>query len=191
MIGERIYSGHSRTRRRSATRGPRWSTTGCSSPAPPASIRTPSSIPPDVDSQCENCFRNIERALKEAGASLADLVRVQIFLANESDFERVAPIIRKHCYAARPANTTVFATHGDAADAGRDRGDGEDRAVASRCRAQSQNANVRVSMLSRGGAFGGVLGSSNAECAVKRVGTFGSVSNTLNTSASLRSICGK
>src|SRR4029079_13281562 len=65
--------------------------------------------PPDVEAQCENCFRNIERALREAGASLADLVRVQIFMANEDDFERIAPIIRRHCYAARPANTAVFA----------------------------------------------------------------------------------
>ena len=66
-------------------------------------------FPKDVESQCENCFRNIERALQEAGASLADLVRVLIFVANEGDFERIAPIIRKHCYAARPTNTTVFA----------------------------------------------------------------------------------
>ena len=51
--------------------------------------------------------------------------------------------------------------------------------------------NVRVSMLSRAGAFGGVLGSANAECAVKRVGTLSSESNTLNTSASSRSISGK
>ena len=65
--------------------------------------------PPDAVSQCENCFRNIERALKEAGTSLENLVRVQIFLANEQDFPRVRPIIRKHCYAARPTNTTVFA----------------------------------------------------------------------------------
>jgi hypothetical protein len=41
-----------------------------------------------------------------------------------------------------------------------------------RCSAQSQNAKVRVSTLSRGGALGGVLGSSNAECAVNFVGTF-------------------
>jgi enamine deaminase RidA (YjgF/YER057c/UK114 family) len=65
--------------------------------------------PADVEAQCENCFRNIERALKEAGTSLAGLVRVQIFIANESDFERIAPIIRKHCTPARPTNTTVFA----------------------------------------------------------------------------------
>ena len=66
-------------------------------------------FPPDVETQCENCFRNIERALAEAGASLADLVRVLIFVANEADFDKVAPIIRKHCYAARPTNTLVFA----------------------------------------------------------------------------------
>jgi enamine deaminase RidA (YjgF/YER057c/UK114 family) len=66
-------------------------------------------FPADVETQCENCFRNIERALKEAGTSLAGLVRVQIFIANESDFERIAPIIRKHCIPARPTNTTVFA----------------------------------------------------------------------------------
>jgi len=66
-------------------------------------------FPPDVESQCENCFRNIENALKEAGASLADLVRIRTYVVNEADFERIAPIVRKHCYAARPTNTTVFA----------------------------------------------------------------------------------
>jgi enamine deaminase RidA (YjgF/YER057c/UK114 family) len=67
------------------------------------------SFPPDVESQCENCFRNIERALGEAGASLADLVRVLVVVANDGDFDKVAPIIRKHCYAARPTNTLIFA----------------------------------------------------------------------------------
>lgn len=66
-------------------------------------------FPPDVETQCENCFGNIQRALDEAGASLDKLVRVGIFLANEDDFDKVAPIIRKHCYAARPTNTLVFA----------------------------------------------------------------------------------
>jgi enamine deaminase RidA (YjgF/YER057c/UK114 family) len=66
-------------------------------------------FPDDVETQCENCFRNIERALKEAGTSLDNLVRVLIIIANEADFERIAPIIRKHCTAARPANTTIFA----------------------------------------------------------------------------------
>ena len=66
-------------------------------------------FPEDVEAQCENCFRNIARALAEAGASLDDLVRVLIFVTSQEEFERIVPIIRKHCYAARPANTTVFA----------------------------------------------------------------------------------
>lgn len=66
-------------------------------------------FPPDVESQCENCFLNVERALDQAGASLAEVVRVLIFVAREGDFGKVAPIIRKHCYAARPTNTLVFA----------------------------------------------------------------------------------
>ena len=65
------------------------------------------------------------------------------------------------------------------------------RTTRRRSRPQSQNAKVRVSMLSRGGALGGVLGSSKAECAVNFVATFWSVSNTLNTIASWRFICGK
>ncbi|UXN63648.1 RidA family protein [Phyllobacterium sp. A18/5-2] len=66
-------------------------------------------FPADVEAQCENCFRNIENALERAGATLKDLVRVQIFVTSQEEFERIIPIIRKHCYEARPANTTVFA----------------------------------------------------------------------------------
>ena len=108
MIGERIYSGHPNEEKVGYARAAvvdGWifvsGTTGFDSES--------KEYPDNVESQCENCFRNIERALKEAGGSLADLVRVQIFLAPEADFEKVAPIVRKHCYAARPTNTTVFA----------------------------------------------------------------------------------
>ena len=66
-------------------------------------------FPTDVEAQCENCFRNIARALAQAGAGLEDLVRVLIFVTSQEEFERILPIIRKHCYPARPANTTVFA----------------------------------------------------------------------------------
>jgi enamine deaminase RidA (YjgF/YER057c/UK114 family) len=65
--------------------------------------------PDDVETQCENCFRNIERALAEAGATLADLVRVLIVVQREEDFPKITPIIRKHCYVARPTNTAIFA----------------------------------------------------------------------------------
>ena len=66
------------------------------------------SFPPDIETQAENCFANIARALAQAGATLEDLVQVRIFVAKRDDFQRVVPIIRKHCHAARPANTTVI-----------------------------------------------------------------------------------
>jgi enamine deaminase RidA (YjgF/YER057c/UK114 family) len=109
MIGKRIFSGHPNEEKvgyaRAAAVVDGWifvsGTTGFDAET--------KQYPPDVESQCENCFRNIERALNEAGASLTDLVRVLIFVAREEDFERIAPIVRKQCYAARPTNTTVFA----------------------------------------------------------------------------------
>lgn len=67
-------------------------------------------FPDTVEAQCENCFRNISLALKEAGASMDDLIRLLIFVTSREEFERIMPIIRKHSYAARPANTTVFAS---------------------------------------------------------------------------------
>ncbi len=66
-------------------------------------------IDDDVVAQTRQCFRNIATALDQAGASLDDLVRIRIYLADAADFERVAPVIGEHCRAARPANTTVIA----------------------------------------------------------------------------------
>ena len=66
-------------------------------------------FPEDVEAQCENCFATIARALAEAGASLNDLVRIRVFVASRAEFERIKPIIKRHCDAARPANTTVLA----------------------------------------------------------------------------------
>jgi enamine deaminase RidA (YjgF/YER057c/UK114 family) len=108
MIGERIFSGHPNEEKVGYARAvvaDGWvfvsGTTGFDAET--------KQYPADVESQCENCFRNIERALQQAGAGLSDMVRVVIYMKNESDFEKIAPIIRKHCYAARPANTAVFA----------------------------------------------------------------------------------
>ena len=108
MIGRRIYSGFASEEKVGYARAvvvDDWVFVSGTTGFDPETKQFPN----DVESQCENCFRNIERALKETGASLDDLVRVLIFIANEADFERIAPIIRKHCYPARPANTTVFA----------------------------------------------------------------------------------
>ena len=66
-------------------------------------------FPEDVESQCENCFENIRRALAHAGCSLHDMIRVRVFVASQEEFERIKPIIKAHCDVARPANTTVLA----------------------------------------------------------------------------------
>jgi enamine deaminase RidA (YjgF/YER057c/UK114 family) len=66
-------------------------------------------FPEDVESQCENCFATIGRALVKAGATMNDLVRIRVFVASRAEFERIKPIIKRHCDAARPANTTVLA----------------------------------------------------------------------------------
>ena len=64
-------------------------------------------ISADVAEQTRQTFRNIAAALEQAGSSLADLVRIRVFLADPADFGVVAPIVGEHCRAARPANTTV------------------------------------------------------------------------------------
>ena len=66
-------------------------------------------ISDDVAEQTAQCFRNVERALKDAGAALADIVRIRVYLADRADFDAVAPIVGRHCGTARPANTTEVA----------------------------------------------------------------------------------
>jgi len=64
-------------------------------------------IAEDVSEQTRQSFRNIRAVLTEADCTLDDLVRIRVYLARQEDFETVAKIVGEHCYAARPANTTV------------------------------------------------------------------------------------
>lgn len=61
----------------------------------------------DLVEQTHQCFRNIAAALGEAGASLADVVRVRYLLVDAADFERVAPIFGQYFAEARPAATAM------------------------------------------------------------------------------------
>lgn len=63
----------------------------------------------DLLEQTEQCFRNIEAALKQAGATLKDVVRVTYILPNRSDFEKTWPVLRKHFGDIRPACTMISA----------------------------------------------------------------------------------
>ena len=66
-------------------------------------------ISEDVAAQTEQCFRNIESTLAQAGAGLGDIVRVRYLLPAAADFERCAPVIRKYLGEARPAATMLVA----------------------------------------------------------------------------------
>ena len=59
----------------------------------------------DVAAQCAQTLRNIEHALAQAGASLADVVRVHYILPVAADFEACWPVLRERFGAIRPAAT--------------------------------------------------------------------------------------
>jgi len=62
-----------------------------------------------VVAQAEQCFANIAAALQQAGASLADVVRVNYIVPVVADFEACWPVLRKHLGQVRPASTMISA----------------------------------------------------------------------------------
>jgi enamine deaminase RidA (YjgF/YER057c/UK114 family) len=66
-------------------------------------------ISDQVEEQCDQCLRNIEAALRQAGASLGDVVRVHYILPNGDDFSACWPVLRKYFGAIRPAATMISA----------------------------------------------------------------------------------
>ncbi|HIJ62410.1 MAG TPA: RidA family protein [Rhodospirillaceae bacterium] len=64
-------------------------------------------IADDVESQAEQAFDTIVAALAEAGATLADVVRVRLYLTDAGDFEKVAKICGRRFQGVKPANTTI------------------------------------------------------------------------------------
>jgi enamine deaminase RidA (YjgF/YER057c/UK114 family) len=71
-------------------------------------------ISDDVVEQAEQTFRNIEAALKEGGATLADVVRTVIYICDRGDFEWITPVLKKHFGKIRPTSTAVIAQLVDA-----------------------------------------------------------------------------
>jgi len=62
-----------------------------------------------VVAQAEQCIRNIEAALREAGSSLADVVRVTYILPDAAEFPPCWPVLRRHFGEIRPAATMFCA----------------------------------------------------------------------------------
>src|SRR5436190_10646956 len=66
-------------------------------------------ISDDLVTQTEQCRNNIDDALREAGSSLKDVVRVTYVLPQGSEFERCWPVLRKYFGAIRPAAMMICA----------------------------------------------------------------------------------
>ncbi|SCC92096.1 Endoribonuclease L-PSP [Thiomonas sp. X19] len=62
-------------------------------------------ISDDAAEQTRQCFRNIAAALREAGCTLDDVVRVRYLLTDAALFDQLAPIFGRHFAHARPAAT--------------------------------------------------------------------------------------
>jgi enamine deaminase RidA (YjgF/YER057c/UK114 family) len=62
-----------------------------------------------VEQQAEQCLKNIDHALWQAGATLADVVRVHYILPDGDDFPRCWPVLRRYFGEVRPAATMICA----------------------------------------------------------------------------------
>jgi len=62
-----------------------------------------------VVEQAEQCLKNIDAALREAGSSLSDIVRVTYIVPNAGDFEPCWPVLRRYLGEVRPAATMISA----------------------------------------------------------------------------------
>lgn len=59
--------------------------------------------------QTEQCLKNIASALREAGADLADVVRVTYVLPDGKEFPECWPVLRKYFGEVRPAAMMISA----------------------------------------------------------------------------------
>jgi len=66
-------------------------------------------ISDNVVDQAEQCLRNIDKALAEAGARKTDIVRVRYVLPRAEEFESCWPILRRYFADVRPAATMISA----------------------------------------------------------------------------------
>lgn len=67
------------------------------------------SIADDILEQTEQCLKNIEAALRQAGARLNDIVRVTYIVPDATQFRRCWPVLRKYFGDIRPAATMISA----------------------------------------------------------------------------------
>jgi enamine deaminase RidA (YjgF/YER057c/UK114 family) len=66
-------------------------------------------ISDEIETQTEQCLKNIQAALKMAGASLADVVRVTYVLPDGEEFPKCWPVLKKYFGEIRPAAMMISA----------------------------------------------------------------------------------
>jgi enamine deaminase RidA (YjgF/YER057c/UK114 family) len=66
-------------------------------------------ISDNLADQTEQCFKNIQSALRQAGAEFADVVRVTYVLPDAARFPDCWPVLRKYLGPVRPAAMMISA----------------------------------------------------------------------------------
>ena len=62
---------------------------------------------PGIAGQTRECLEKVKRVLAAGGASLDDVVKVTVFLRNETDFAAMNDSYQSYFTAAKPARSTV------------------------------------------------------------------------------------
>lgn len=66
-------------------------------------------MPHSIVDQCKNALQTIEKALKEAGSSLGDVVRVRYIVPDAEEWSKCWPTTSQAFNDARPAATMISA----------------------------------------------------------------------------------
>ena len=66
-------------------------------------------IADDLATQTDQCLKNIDAALRQAGSSLKDVVRVTYVLPNGAEFQQCWPVLQKDFGDVRPAAMMISA----------------------------------------------------------------------------------
>jgi enamine deaminase RidA (YjgF/YER057c/UK114 family) len=66
-------------------------------------------ISEDVAEQADQCLKNVEKALLEAGSGLNNIVRIRYIFPDKEDFKLCWPVFRRYLGSIRPAATMFVA----------------------------------------------------------------------------------
>jgi 2-iminobutanoate/2-iminopropanoate deaminase len=66
-------------------------------------------VGPDVESQTEQCLKNVEAILKAAGSDLQHVLRCGVFLTDMAEFPKMNAVYERMFAGHRPARTTIQA----------------------------------------------------------------------------------